>query len=275
MLNELTTLQKKIFDYEIRRDSEYDENAKYRVGMSSTLSFFQVGELFDITFYGQGYDDNASVKADDTNDKGLNFAFCGLLDLLCEQKNADKLISITFTGPDEGANGSRTWDFTRLTNSEVIFSKLQSFSVSLTDLGDHNQSIIDGYWLEEEGMIAKLISKMPVLDILVVPSAPNKSFFEIGDHPLSYLMLQAGYSNQNFIENIANSNNFKKLRTLDFTEVFKIPHYPIEEYTSFNSYKKFLQSPAFSSLGKLIRHAQLTKQQLAELQRMSAHFLYT
>ncbi len=275
MLNELTKLQKKILDYEIRRDSEYDENAEYQVTYSSTLSFFPVGEYFDITFYGVGHDDNPSEKATDTNDEGLNFAFCGLLDLLGEQKNADKLLSITFTGSDEGANGSRRWDFSRLINSGVTFPKLQSFKVALTDPGDHNQSIIDGDCLEEDGMIAKLVSKMPVLDMLVVPSAPNKSFFEIGDHPLRYLRLQAGYSNEGFIENLANSNNFKNLQRLDFTEI-DLESSATEDYTSFDNYKSLFQSRAFSGIGKFtLRHSQLTKEQLFELQKMKdVQFLY-
>ena len=57
-----------------------------------------------------------------------------------------------------------------------------------TDPAAHNLASI-GY--EEEGMIAKLVAKMPALKYLELPSAPNKDFFDL-DLKLTALILHAG-----------------------------------------------------------------------------------
>ncbi|MCU0352028.1 MAG: hypothetical protein MUF43_14560 [Flavobacterium sp.] len=269
MLDKLKQLQQEIYNFSLQDEGEYI------IDFSPKLLFFQVGDLFDITFYGEGYDDDPNTKVADTN-FDFNFPFCSLLELLSDQKVADKIISLNFIGPDQGANGTKSWEFHRLINSFTTFPNLKNFSVQLTDLADHNQSIIDGYVLEENGIIAKLVSRMPNLEQLIVPSAPDSSFFEIGIHSLRYLKLQAGYDHQNFIENLAISKNFKKLSILDYTDMINFFDIPKEDYTSFESYEKLFKSDAFSSLKHVtLRNTNLNDQQLFELQKLNqVQFLY-
>ncbi|MCL1991995.1 MAG: hypothetical protein FWG66_03495, partial [Spirochaetes bacterium] len=217
MQDELLRLQKEIYDCETA-DFE-GEKQEYLAGHSAALYFFPAGGLFDISFYGVGYDQNPDVKAKDQG-YDYNFPFCALLDLLCEPANAEKLVSLRFDGADEGANGINGWDFTRLVESGVSFPNLKSFEVKLTEAGDHNMSIIDsGGSMAEDGMVAKLLEKMPALETLAVPSAPDESFFAIGKHPLVKLTVQAGDNPQDFIENLAGADNFFQLRAFDFADL--------------------------------------------------------
>lgn len=269
MLAKLQQLQQEIYRYTTAEDKTYFP------GYSPKLSFYQVGELFDISFYGDGYDDDPNTLMSEISD-GYNFAFCRLLDVLTSQEYADQLVSISFEGPDEGANGTKSWDFTRLTNSGVNFPELKSFKVKLTDPGDHNLNIIEGSGEEGEEMIAKLISKMPVLEELVLPSTPGISFFEIGEHPLKHLTLQAGYGHQHFIENLANSSNFKGLKSLDYSDMMDLYDLPEDEFTPFHSYAALFVSTALLPVKHLkLRNTKLSQEQLFELQKLNdIQFLY-
>jgi hypothetical protein len=260
MLEALEKLQRDILHYETQQ--EYG----YVVGYSPKLMFYQVGNLFEIILYSDGYDDDASIKAIDI-DYEENYVFCALLDLLTIQNNANKLLAIEFTGQDEGANGIKSWMFDRIINSKVNFPNLKSFKVQLTDLGDHNTNIIDGGGLEEKGVLAKLLAKMPVLEIMIVPSAPDKSFFEIGEHPLGYLKVQSGISSQNFISNLANSNNFVNLKAIDYAEQIDFENNSDQiEFTSFSDFKQLFLSQGFASVKRFVlRGSKLTKEQLLEL----------
>ncbi len=268
MIEQFLELQKEVYKYETT-DFETGDNIAYFVDYSSNIFFSQVGDFFEIIFWGDGYDDDPDTKITEI-DYSTNFAFCRFLEFISNPKIADKLISIKFSGPDEGANGTKSWNFNRLVNSNVVFPNMKSFVVQLTNLGDHNQSIIDGDCLDENGIIAKLISKMPNLESLVLPSAPDKSFFQIGKHPLKSLTIQAGYSNQNFIENLADSENFSQLSALDYTEMIDVYDIPAEEYTSFESYKKLFQSKGFSTVKHFkLRGSILKTEQLFELQKLN------
>ena len=269
MIEQLIQIQEEIYDYETK-DFDTGEKREYFIYCAPKIEFSKIGDLFSLSFYGNGYDDDPNIKATDFEYQ-TNFAFCRFLDFISEQQNADKIISLHFGGHDEGANGTKSWFFDRIVNSDIEFPNLKIFSVQPTDLGDHNQSIIDGdFSMEESGIIAKLISKMPKLENLTVPSAPDKSFFEIGKHSLSYLKVQAGYSHQNFIENLSESENFNKLMMLDYTEVIDFFDMSAEDYTHFESFKKLFQSKAFSTVRRFIlRNSILTKEQLLELRQLN------
>ena len=267
MTDRLLQLQKEIYRFETT-DFDTQEKRNYCVGYSPKLYFFPIGDFFDIYFYGNGFDDDPDIKSNEFEYES-NFAFCTLLDFICEQENAEKLTSLTFDGPDEGANGTKNWDFSRIINSNVTFPNLKSFKVQLTNLGDHNGNII-GSSYEEEGMIAKLMKKMPCLETLVIPSAPDKSFFEIGTHPLKQLILQVGYDAQNFIENFAESDNFYQLTALDFTDLIDTYDIPEQDFVSFESFEKLFKSKAFSTVKHFkLRNSILSKKQLFELQKLS------
>ncbi|MDR1007705.1 MAG: hypothetical protein LBL65_03975 [Campylobacteraceae bacterium] len=266
MINDLLKLQEDIYKYECKKWSEYDM-------YSSRVSFSKIGELYEIVYFGDGYDDNPN----DIPQNCDNFAFASLIELLL--KNSSKIKSLIFAGPDEGANGTKNWDFTRLINSKVIFENLVHFKVRLTDLGDHNQSVIaSGY--DENGQIAALASMMPKLEILQVPSAPNEDFFKLKNLNLKKLTIQAGYDTQNFITNLANSDNLKNLLALDYTNIF----YDFDIIgTTFEEYKLLFESNFFENcLEKrkvpfhfTLRDDKLTCEQLTKLRQIkNIQFLY-
>ncbi len=270
MIDRILQLQEDIYRYETT-DFDTGEKKDYQIGYSPSVFFSKIGTSYSITFFGDGFDEDPETKATDFDDD-TNFAFCHFLDFISKPENAQNIVALDFRGADEGANGTKSWCFDRLTHSEVIFPNLQSFSVQLTDLGDHNSNIIDSsdFSMEENGTVAKLLQKMPNLKHLVVPSAPDKTFFEIGQHPLSYLKVQAGYDHQNFIENLSLSDNFRQLSALDYSERIDFFDAASEDYTPFESFKKLFVSKAFSSVGHFtLRNSILTQEQLFELQRLN------
>jgi hypothetical protein len=255
MRDKLIELQKRIDQYYV------DNEEPFRLEYSTRIYFFQSGGHYDVKFFGESYE----------------LGFGELLDLLSKPDNAAQIIGLSFDGPDAGANGSTSWDFSRIINDNVTFPNLLAFKVKLTDLGDHNQSIIDGHYLLENGMVAKLLAKMPNLETLVIPSAPDHPFFEIGEHPLREFTLQAGYDHQNFISNLAGSSNFKSLVFLDYTERFDDTGDPDkEQFTSFEAFKKLFISEAFASVRHFrLRGSNLTMEQLYQLQRLNPiQFMY-
>ena len=279
MQEKLLNLQREIYLTETAEIGT-QEKLNFYVGSSAMLYFFPINDFFSISFYGGGYDEAPDVKAKEL-DSDMNVAFCSFLDFICEQENAEKIVSLTFDGPDEGANGTNGWDFSRIVNSKVTFPNLRIFKVKLTDMGDHNQSIIGSrYSMSEDGMIAKLIKKMPNLETLAVPSAPDKSFFDIGEHPLRQLIVQAGYNSQDFIENFAESGNFYQLGALDFSDLHdSLDCYSEQDFIQFETYKKLFESNAFSTSKHFhftLRNSTLTKEQLYELQKINSNvqFLY-
>ncbi|MDO4762898.1 MAG: hypothetical protein Q4A00_00730 [Flavobacteriaceae bacterium] len=269
MLQEILNLQAEIFK-SATTDFDTGDTLPFYIEYSPYISFSQVGSLFALTFFGEGFDENPQTKAVDFQHE-TNFAFCRFLDFITEPAHAEKIISLKFQGADAGANGTKSWNFNRLANANVLFPNLKYFEVQLTDLGDHNQSILDDFSYEENGITAKLLQKMPNLESLILPSAPNKSFFEIETHPLKHLKIQAGYNHENFIENWSNSRNFPNLTTVDYSEIIDIFEVETDEYTKFESFKKLFKSEAFSSVKHFtLWHFNLSNEQLFELQRLSS-----
>lgn len=268
MKEELLKLQEAIYQQELIEEEYFVED-------SAKLYFFPIGNFFDLYFYGNGYDDFPHTRVEDFEENS-NIPFCLFLEFICKQEYANRIVSLTFNGADEGANGTKNWDFSRIVNSDVLFPNLKQLSVQLSDLGDHNFNII-GQDYDEDGMIAKLLSKMPNLETLIVPSAPNKLFFDIENHPLRYLKVQAGYDNQSFIKNLAQSDNFRHLSSLDFTDFMDTNNAATDDFVPFEDFKALFISKAFSMVKRFVlRNSILTKEQLLELQRINKNiqFLY-
>ncbi len=137
IIEKLTSLQKLIRKQNSERLSEFDADKE------SLMFSITEDNLLKIYFYG-------------TESRKI------VMDFLSSQDVAQKLKYISFDSPDEGANGTNNFDFTVLIESKEIFSNLKDFSVRLTQLNDHNQTII-GEVYEEDGQIAKLMKKMPNL----------------------------------------------------------------------------------------------------------------
>lgn len=250
---------------------------QYHKDIEPRFLFSKGGKYMDVLFYGDGYDEKPQLKAEKFGEY-YNFGFCALLDFLSIQENANNIRSLKFDGPDTGANGIKEWNFTRLLNSSVTFPNLKEFEVAFTDLGNHNLSLIDNGQFSEAG-ISKLLSKIPNLETLILPSAPDSSFFNV-KNKLAELKIQAGCDHQNFIENLANSNNFKHLNALDYSEKFDhFNDFTSEDYTSFESFKKLFKSSVVkkseSRFHFTLRNSNLTTDQLFELQSIKdIQFLY-
>ena len=258
----LRALQKKVLSYERNILQE-----SYIANYSPSIVFQEVDGLFDITFFGEGYDDNPQEACDE--DFGGNYAFCNLLDLLAQQRYADKVLSLNFTGPDMGANGLRSWVFNRLVNAEVCFPQLKSFQVTLTDPGDHNQSLIDDNGcLEENGMVARLVARMPAIEFLAIPSAPNADFFTIPLPDLKRFIVQAGMDHQDFIANLAKSSCMPALFSLDFADMMY--NWNEQSGTSFEDFAALFRSALLrKGFHFKLRFSKLTQAQLFELQKMN------
>lgn len=196
------------------------------------------------------------------------------LECLSEQAVADTLTSLVFSGPDEGANGTREWEFTSLLDTDVTFPILRSLAIRPTAPHEHNRSQIQraGAMMEEQGEIARFAAKAPNLSELVVPNAPDQSFFEHPMPNLHSLRIGGGYDTQAFVDNMAASSNLPNLKTLDFTEstelqfTWKAQREP-DAVTSPAAYEKLFRSKAFDSLRSLyLRNTCLTLEQLEALQ---------
>ncbi|MDR2636119.1 MAG: hypothetical protein LBC08_04745 [Campylobacteraceae bacterium] len=252
MIDDLLQLQEEIY----RR--VYEEWGEY-MWWSPRVSFTKMpNELYEITYYGRGYDSNDALEDIDNSD----FGFAALLELLA--KHASKIKSLIFTGDDEGENGTRNLDFTRLINTKAVFPNLTDFKVRLTDPADHNQTIIAESY-DENGQIAALVSMMPNLEVLQVPSAPNEDFFKLENLKLKMLIVQAGYNTQDFIKNLARCDNLKNLNVLDYTNIL----WDVDNIgTKYEDYKLLFESDFFANRRHFVftlRDGNLTPEQLLEL----------
>ena len=237
---------------------------------TSWVKYSEVSRCIQLEFYGEGYDDDPSQKLEDLDIED-NYPYIALLDTLVSI--SEKVSHLSFSGPDEGANGFRNWDFTRLIKSKSAFGNLKSLKIALTDPADHNMScitdILNDY--EENGMISNLVDSMPNLETLVLPSAPNKEFFNLTLDKLCHLRVESGYSSQEFISNYAESEGFKNLTALDFSDVSFVvdPEERDEMGTSFESFEKLFRSKAFDSVAHFkLRNSKLNLEQLTKLQSL-------
>jgi hypothetical protein len=165
---------------------------------------------------------------------------------------APRVRSLTFRGPDEGSNGTRNWDLSPLAESDAVFPHLRSVSVEQTKPADHNRTIVAaGY--DEDGVLARLLAKAPELESLVTPSAPSADFFQVGERPLAFLSVDAGYDHQGFIRVLARSSCFPGLRCLEFGEYNEAY---MDDYaarcTPFDDYRELFGSAAFKPVGRFV-----------------------
>lgn len=280
MLEKLLHLQRTIhqcfLNWSDSHDGWIDWYTESDRNLTPRLCFVQRGDFFDIMFFGQCEEDYKTRPSSELFEEGSStYPFVAFLELLARQEIADKIISLRFESPDEGADGLKDYAFQRLVDSGVTFPNVRHFSVGLTKQTDHNTGIIiDGNKYEENGIIARLVSVMPELRSLTIPSVPNKSFFEIGPLKLTELIVQAEFDRQNFIENLADSNNLPDLRFLDYSDYrLVLPHMAGTE-TPFESYKKLFQSPLFQQShfrSFWLRNSIMTRPQLSALVTISKY----
>lgn len=238
----LSALQKRIADREKEVGEEEDR-----------ISFVEVRDLVQIEYFGFAFGES----------------FSQFVHLLCNPDIASSTQSLVFRSLDEGANGTFYWDFTELNRSSVMFPNLTTFFVEPHHSDWHNHPVI-AETLEEEGMIGRLLAQMPNLREMTVPNAPDASFFQVGQRPLSTLHVDAGYDHQNFILNFSRSSCFPLLKILDFGDFNEQYMDDYLEYcTPFEHYRELLQSKAFSGVQELVlRNARLSPSQVEELEKL-------
>jgi hypothetical protein len=196
--------------------------------------------------------------------------FTEVLDAVARPEVAERLAVLHFDSPDEGANGTRAWDFSPFLATDTVFPRMASFRVAWQRPGDHNYPILGNY--DEGGMIAQLLDRMPNLGELTVPSAPDASFFDRPAHPLAYLKVAAGYDHQDFIRNLSQSTCFPKLFRLEFSDYNQPYHAYPESCVPYDQYVGLFQSPAMSSVHIGLWFAPLTPEQLAQLRALKPYF---
>lgn len=239
--------------HQLQTDIHSQGNAELPDECQDILMFCEMAGLIKIDFSG--------------NPAGESEAFNRLLQTIIHSDVSPLIKSIRLSAPDEGANGTRTWDFSSIVDSAAVFPNLTSFYVEGTQPEHHNRSVISGNFYEEDGMVARLIRKMPHLLSLSIPSAPDQDFFRMAPHPLRRLVVQAGYDTQNFILNLSQSSCFPDLYHLDFTDYQEtyVADY-VANCTPFSHYRELFLSPVFDYLRMvIIRNPLCSQAEISEL----------
>jgi hypothetical protein len=226
------------------------------------LTVVTCGEGHHVEFYGSCFDEN----------------YTDLCETLCQREVAASLLSLSLRGPDEGANGTQSWDLEPLVTGEPIFARLQTFAVELQRPAAHNCPIIgasDSY--EEAGVIARFVAQCPALAYLTVPSAPSPEFFAVPLPELRFLSVDAGYAPQDFLRNFAGSSGFASLRTFEWGEYANrhADDWPAA-CTPFEDYAALFAAPAFRSvMCFVLRQPMLTVEQLGKLRQLRPDIQFT
>jgi hypothetical protein len=196
----------------------------------------RTGDLFHIDYYGSPFEDG----------------YLDLLETLGRAEVAAALGSLTLRSPDEGANGTRNFDLEPLLAAGSVFPRLESFRLPLNQPGDHNRTVV-GRDFDEDGVLARLLAAAPALLELIVPSAPNAAFFDVGRRPLRFLSIDAGYATQDFILNLSESSCFPDLSCLEWGEYNETY---LEDFangcTPLEHYHRLFATPAFAGVQRFI-----------------------
>jgi hypothetical protein len=183
---------------------------------------------------------------------------------------ASRLESLSLRSPaDVGSNGTRNWDISALVNYQIPFPNLRSFAIEQNAPGAHNRIIV-GADYEEAGVLGRLLNMAPSLETLIVPSAPDETFFAPGRRPLRFLSVDAGYDSQNFICNLAGSSCFFQMETLEFGEYNEtyLDDFP-RGCTPFDDYRRLFKSEVFSRLRTFVwRNPVCSEEEIAELRSL-------
>jgi hypothetical protein len=116
----------------------------------------------------------------------------------------------------------------------------------------HHRTIIAADY-NEDGVLGRLLGKCPVLESLTLPSAPAETFFRVGERPLRFLSVDAGYDHQEFIRNLARSTCFPDLRCLDFGEYHETFEADYQSRcTPLPHYDELFGSPVFASVKRFV-----------------------
>lgn len=243
--------------------SEQIESLRRRIGQRNEsdvpgtylqrLAVTQTDDQFNLDFYGDSFEDN----------------YFDLLNTIAQADIAPQMRSLILRGPDEGANGTHNWDIEPLVATDATFLNLDTFAIQLNQPADHNRSIVSSDY-DENGILAKLLAKSPKLCELTVPSAPNAAFFDVGERPIRFLSVDAGYDTQDFISNLAKSSCFPALYCLEWGEYNETY---MDDYlancTPTHHYRELFQSNAFRPIARFVwRNPVCTDDEINELKNL-------
>ncbi len=190
----------------------------------------------------------------------------GFLELTANPDVANTIGDLRIGGPDQGANGIRTYDFEELLRKGTGFPMLRNLWIRPSDPGDHNYSGI------ADGHLEKLLGQMPALEQLTIPRPIDLKNMNTELPNLSMLSTGSEYRHYHFVERMAESNSFPALVYLDFgdaLEPWMSPGEGSEDYcaTPFAHYEKFAQSKVAEQMwGFRLRNACLSKAEYQKLQ---------
>jgi hypothetical protein len=162
----------------------------------SRLFFADLGGVLAVEYYGESWGDAWEL----------------IQNTLANVSVASHIGLLRLNGPDEGANGLRTWDFTTLNQHAPRFDRLCEFYVRPTEAGDHNISNI------QDDQIPDLLASMPHIRTLTLPQAPESGFFAIPLRNLQSIRIGMAHRTHGFIRSLAEAKMLDSLCALDFTD---------------------------------------------------------
>lgn len=215
------------------------------------LAAVDLGGALAVDYYGDDHDGWALASA-----------------VLAQAGIAAHIAQLRIAGPDQGANGLKTWDFSALIDAAPRFGQLADLQIAISDPGDHNQATV------EDGQLPALLALMPALRNLVLPQAPEAEFFELDLPELANLRTGGDFRTHGFIHHLAQARRLPSLGFVDFTDSLA-PFLSIEPQpddwgtTPFEDYERLFRSPTTERLwGLRLRNTALTEAQYLALQAL-------
>ncbi|QQP95318.1 hypothetical protein [Lysobacter enzymogenes] len=187
---------------------------------------------------------------------------------LAQPQVAAHIAQLRIAGPDEGANGLKTWDFAGLIAAAPRFARLTDLQIAESDPGDHNQAVV------EDDQLPALLALMPALRKLTLPQAPEPEFFDLDLPELGFVRTGGDFRTRGFIGRLAQARRLPSLRFVDFADSLA-PFLSIEEQpadwssTPFEDYERLMRSPTMERCwGLRLRNAKLSEAQYRALQAL-------
>lgn len=215
------------------------------------LTAVDLGGVLAVDYYGDDHDGWAEALA-----------------VLAQPGVAAHIAQLRIAGPDQGANGLKTWDFKALLAAAPRFDKLSDLQIAISDPGDHNQAVV------EDDQLPALLALMPALRKLVLPQAPEPEFFDLDLPQLIAVRTGGDFRTRGFIGHLADARRLPSLRFVDFTDSLA-PFLSTEEQpadwssTPFEDYERLLRSPVMERCwGLRLRNTTLSEAQYQTLQAL-------
>jgi hypothetical protein len=232
-----------------------------QLNLDRYLSFLELDGLLYIHYYGLTHREYL-----DEEEEELPYNQLPIFEVLSSPEVAGRTASLTFDGPDEGADGTRDWNFDWLLAQDVTFPELRELVIQPSPLGAHKLTVVsstEGDY-EENGSLARWLSRAPKLARLTTPSAPNAEFFGVEHAALYSMQVAAGNDAQDFILNLSRKAS-PFIWYLDWEEVHNFHMGMWEEgATPFEHFEALVTSRACPNYLTL-RNPKLTDDQIRKL----------